>query len=58
MQRGYIFTSEDITALKKRVEGVVIEAPAKVGMLAQCDVKIQPGPSGMDPSQIGFFHAL
>jgi len=27
-------------------------------MVAPLEVSIQPGPTGMDPSQIGFFHAL
>jgi large subunit ribosomal protein LP0 len=44
--------------LKPRIESFTIPAAAKAGMDAQCDVVIPPGPSGMDPSQIGFFHAL
>jgi len=44
--------------LKPRIESFTIPAAAKAGMEAQCDVVIPPGPSGMDPSQIGFFHAL
>lgn len=27
-------------------------------MIAQCDVIVPPGPTGMDPSAISFFHAL
>jgi large subunit ribosomal protein LP0 len=27
-------------------------------MISDIDFTMQPGPTGMDPSQIGFFHAL
>lgn len=57
-QRGYIFTNEPVFELKPRIEALTVPAAAKVGQDAQCDVSIAPGPTGMDPSQIGFFHAL
>lgn len=57
-QCGYIFTNEPVFELKPRIEGLTIPAAAKVGQEAQCDVVIPPGPTGMDPSQISFFHAL
>lgn len=58
MQCGYIFTNEPVFDLKPRIENFTIPAAAKAGEIAQCDVVIPPGPTGMDPSQISFFHAL
>jgi len=57
-QCGYIFTKEAVFDVKPRIESKTIPAAARVGQEAQRDVVIPPGPSGMDPSQIGFFHAL
>jgi len=37
---------------------LTVPAAAKAGLEAQRNVVVEPGPSGMDPSQIGFFHAL
>lgn len=55
---AYIFHNDPIFALKPKIESFVVPAPARVGTLAQRDVLIPPGPTGMDPSQINFFHAL
>jgi len=55
---GLIFTEEPVYELKPVIEGNRIQAAAKVGVVAPCDVVIPPGPTGLDPSQISFFHAL
>lgn len=55
---GLIFTDEPVYELKPMIEGNKIDTAAKVGVLAPCDVVIPPGPTGLDPSQISFFHAL
>jgi len=55
---GLIFSDSPVFDIKPIIEGNRKPAAAKVGMLAPIDVAIQPGPTGMDPSQIGFFHAL
>lgn len=55
---GLIFTEESVHELKPTIEGNRIQAAAKVGVIAPCDVVIPPGPTGLDPSQISFFHAL
>eukprot|EP00825_Cyclidium_porcatum_P024460 TRINITY_DN2687_c0_g1_i1.p1 TRINITY_DN2687_c0_g1~~TRINITY_DN2687_c0_g1_i1.p1 ORF type:complete len:329 (+),score=95.42 TRINITY_DN2687_c0_g1_i1:286-1272(+) len=55
---GLIFTDEAIFDLKPRIEANKVAAAAKVGVIAPIDVIIPPGPTGMDPSQISFFHAL
>jgi len=55
---GFIFTNEPVFELKPRVESNKVAAAARPGSVAPIDVVIPPGPTGMDPSQISFFHAL
>jgi large subunit ribosomal protein LP0 len=55
---GLIFSDTPVFELKPIIEGNKKPAPGKVGMVAPCDVVIPIGPTGMDPSQISFFHAL
>lgn len=53
-----VFTDEPVFELKSIIEGNKVETAAKVGTIAPIDVTIPPGPTGLDPSQISFFHAL
>jgi large subunit ribosomal protein LP0 len=55
---GFIFSDAPIHELKPLIESNRIPAPAKVGTLAPLEVVIPPGPTGLDPSQISFFHTL
>jgi len=55
---GLIFTDESVFELKPKIEANKIQAAAKLGAIAPIDVVIPPGSTGMDPSQIAFFHAL
>ena len=55
---GIIFTNRDLPDIKDIVDRHAREAPAKVGAIAQCDVHIKPGPTGLDPKQTGFFQSL
>jgi large subunit ribosomal protein LP0 len=55
---GIVFTNRDLTDVKDIIDKHAREAPAKVGALAQCDVWIKPGPTGLDPKQTGFFQSL
>ena len=55
---GLIFTDRPTTEVKTLVEGNRRSAAARVGMVSPIDFTIPPGPTGMDPSQISFFHAL
>lgn len=55
---GFIFTDKPAFELKPIIEGNRVKTAAKVGAIAPIDVVIPPGPTGLDPSQIGFFHAL
>jgi large subunit ribosomal protein LP0 len=55
---GFIFSDAPIYDLKPIIEANRIPAPAKVGTLAPAEVTIPAGPTGLDPSQISFFHTL
>ena len=55
---GIIFTNHDLTDMKEIIERHAREAPARVGSVAQCDVWIRAGPTGLDPKQTGFFQNL
>jgi large subunit ribosomal protein LP0 len=55
---GLIFTDKATFELMPIINSNKVQTVAKVGAIAPCDVVVPPGPTGMDPSQIGFFHAL
>lgn len=55
---GFIFSDAAISDLKPIIESNRIPAPAKVGTFAPLEVNIPAGPTGLDPSQISFFHTL
>lgn len=55
---GIVFTNRDLPEVKEIIDKHAREAPAKIGAIAQCDVWIQPGPTGLDPKQTGFFQNL
>jgi len=55
---GFIFSDAPVFELKPLIESNKIPAPAKVGTIAPVEVVIPPGPTGLDPSQISFFHTL
>lgn len=55
---GIIFTNKDLTDVKDIIDKHAKATPAKVGQIAQCDVWIQSGPTGLDPKQTLFFQNL
>mmetsp|Transcript_6397 Transcript_6397/g.19352 ORF Transcript_6397/g.19352 Transcript_6397/m.19352 type:complete len:348 (+) Transcript_6397:221-1264(+) len=55
---GFLFTKEDALNIREIIEKHVVPAAAKAGTIAQRDVTIPPGPTGMDPSMTAFFQAL
>jgi len=55
---GLIFTDKPIHEVRPIIESNRRPAAARVGMVAPLDFAVPPGPTGMDPSQISFFHAL
>jgi len=55
---GLVFTNGDLHAIKEVVESFKQKAPAKVGQVAPEDVFVEPGPTGMEPTQTSFLQAL
>jgi len=55
---GLIFSDAPVFELRPLIEANKVPTAARVGATAPIDVVIPPGPTGMDPSQISFFHAL
>lgn len=55
---GFIFSNDNLNKVRKIVLENKVPAAAKSGQIAQCDVFVQPGPTGMDPGQTSFFQAL
>lgn len=53
-----ILTNHDLTDVKDIIDRHVREAPARSGAIAQADVWIRAGPTGLDPKQTGFFQSL
>jgi len=55
---GLIFTNGDLLKVKEVAESYKQKAPAKVGAIAPEDVFVDPGPTGMEPTQTQFLQAL
>jgi len=56
---GFIFaTNCTLDHIRETVAKYKLPAAAKSGQTAICDLDIPSGPTGMDPSQTGFFQAL
>lgn len=56
---GFIFCKAGTVDYVREVMGeYVLPAGAKVGIEAPIDVKLPPGPCGLDPAQTSFFQAL
>lgn len=55
---GFVFTKESCAALRKEIQDRKKQCPAKSGVVAPVDVFVPPGPTGMEPTQTGFFQAM
>jgi len=55
---GLAFTNDDLSSVKDVVESFKQKAPAKVGQVSPEDVFVDPGPTGMEPTQTQFLQAL
>lgn len=55
---GLIFTNEDLVEVKELVEKWRIQAMARSGVVAPCDVIVPAGDTGMEPMKTSFFQAL
>jgi len=56
---GFIFCKEGtVDVARECLKGHFVPAAAKTGAIAQCDVFVRSGPSGLDPAQTSFFQRL
>jgi len=55
---GIIFTKGELTDVRTTIADFKVGAPARVGLVAPCNVTIPAGNTGMDPSQTSFFQVL
>lgn len=55
---GLVFTNDELKTVRDIVIANKVEAAAKVGLVAQNDVVIPAGNTGIDPSKTSFFQAL
>lgn len=55
---GIIFTSGELDEVRTKIKEFVVPAPAKMNAIAPVDVVVPAGPTGMEPSQTGFFQVL
>lgn len=55
---GLIFTKGDLKEVSDEIAKYKVGAPARVGLVAQIDVVVPPGNTGLDPSQTSFFQVL
>ena len=53
-----IFCDGNVFELKQKIEANKVPTEARVGSLAPIDFSVPAGATGLDPSQINFFHAL
>lgn len=55
---GLLFTNEDPNEINKVLLEHRVQAPARVGAIAPCDVVVPAGNTGMEPTMTSFFQAL
>jgi len=55
---GLVFTNADAASVRDAIIANKKPAPARVASFAPVDVFVEPGPTGCDPGQTGWFQAL
>merc|ERR1711971_1053019 len=55
---GFVFTKEDLVAIRDMIMTNRVKAPAKAGVLAPLDVKVPAQNTGLGPEKTSFFQAL
>lgn len=55
---GLVFTMRDLGEVRKSLESNRLEAPAKAGTIAPCDVTVPAQNTGLGPEKTSFFQAL
>lgn len=55
---GFVFTSGDLKDVRESITANRVRAPARAGALANVDVIVPAGNTGMEPGKTSFFQAL
>jgi len=55
---GFVFTNDDLTAVRDLLLSKRVAAPAKTGAVAPNDVVVPAGNTGLEPTQTSFLQAL
>ncbi|CAH8625254.1 unnamed protein product [Schistosoma intercalatum] len=55
---GFVFTNGDLADVRDKIEKNRVEAPAKAGAIAPCDVIVSAQNTGLGPEKTAFFQAL
>ena len=55
---GIVFTKGNLPDVRAKIAEYVVPAPARMNAIAPLDVTVPAGPTGMEPSQTGFFQVL
>jgi len=55
---GFVFTDKDLSEVREKILTNKVQAPARAGALAPCDVKIPAQNTGLGPEKTSFFQAL
>jgi len=55
---GLVFTNADLIEVRDMITSFLVPAAARTGALAPIDVRVPPGPTGMDPGQTSFFSSF
>ena len=55
---GFVFTDKDLSEVRDKILDNKVQAPARAGALAPCDVKIPAQNTGLGPEKTSFFQAL
>lgn len=55
---GFVFTDKELVDVRDKILANKVQAPARAGALAPCDVKIPAQNTGLGPEKTSFFQAL
>lgn len=55
---GFVFTKQDLTFIREKLQENKVAAPAKAGAIAPCDVTLPAQVTSLGPEKTSFFQAL
>ncbi len=55
---GFVFTKQDLSVVRDKLQSNKVAAPAKAGAIAPCDVTLPAQVTNLGPEKTSFFQAL